>query len=146
MVAGGVAWAAAVAGLVAGWLTADAGLMWAALGCLAAGAGCFVLYWLAALGVHCPLCRARLLIAHGCARSPKAARLLGSHRLAVALAALTGRSFRCPYCGEPCIGRVRDPHQPPPRSRRLDRGRPRPPAAAPATGGGRGNAAARRSV
>jgi hypothetical protein len=53
-------------------------------------------------GVRCPLCHGPLIGKPGCSRNRKAARMLGSYRLAVAARVLLLGRFRCPCCGEPC--------------------------------------------
>jgi hypothetical protein len=52
-------------------------------------------------GAKCPLCMMSPLGRHGCAKHKRAIRLLGSHRLPVALSVLFLGRLRCPYCNEP---------------------------------------------
>lgn len=53
-------------------------------------------------GAICPLCRGRLLHLGRSSRNSRAKTSFGSYRLGVATRVLTGRTFRCPHCGEPC--------------------------------------------
>ena len=65
-------------------------------------------YMMFGSGVRCPLCHGPLIGKSGASRSQKAARLLGSYRLAVASRVILLGRFRCPYCGEPCKCDTRD--------------------------------------
>jgi len=50
----------------------------------------------------CPLCLGKLWVNTGCRRHRKAVQSLGiSYRLGVAISIAIGKSYRCPYCGEP---------------------------------------------
>lgn len=64
--------------------------------------------WIFAARTNCPLCITPVLMSKGCAKHRNARRLLGSHRLRVAVGILFTGSFRCPYCGEPTVLEVRD--------------------------------------
>lgn len=59
-------------------------------------------YLLIGSGVRCPLCHGPVIGKPSCARNHRAARMLGSYRLAVATRVLFLGCFRCPCCGEPC--------------------------------------------
>ena len=48
----------------------------------------------------CPLCMTPILGNKSCNKHARAKRMLGSHKLAVAIAILFCQSFRCPYCNE----------------------------------------------
>ena len=56
--------------------------------------------WTQGYHTNCPLCWTPVLASMGCAKHRKARRLMGSHRLRVALAILFRNRFRCPYCNE----------------------------------------------
>jgi hypothetical protein len=62
-----------------------------------------LLQWMFASGARCSLCMMPVLSRKGCAKHRYAKRFLGSHRLRVALSILLKASFRCPYCNEPTI-------------------------------------------
>ena len=49
---------------------------------------------------NCPLCWTPVLAPGGCAKHRGAKKLMGSHRLPVALAVLFRNRFCCPYCNE----------------------------------------------
>lgn len=70
--------------------------------CLVVTIGLGILYFMVAFGAICPLCRGRLLHLGRSSRNRKAQASLGSYRFGVASRVLTGRTFRCPHCGEPC--------------------------------------------
>jgi hypothetical protein len=55
----------------------------------------------------CPLCRTAVLSVRGCSKHRNAKKLMGSHRLHVAVALLARDSFTCPYCHEPSVLEVR---------------------------------------
>ncbi|MEP4076928.1 hypothetical protein [Haloferula sp.] len=74
---------------------------------LGAAVVCGLGYLMVGSGVRCPLCHGPLIGKPNCSRNRKAARMLGSHRLAVASRVLTIGCFRCPCCGEPCKCDVR---------------------------------------
>jgi len=59
-----------------------------------------ILQWLPAASTHCPLCRTTVLAGSGCAKHRRVRRILGSHRLPVALSIVFRKSFVCPYCHE----------------------------------------------
>lgn len=56
----------------------------------------------------CPLCMTPLMSRPGCAKHRRATTLLGSYRLPVVISILTRGRFRCPYCHEPTVLRLRD--------------------------------------
>jgi hypothetical protein len=60
----------------------------------------FIPQW--ALGAHtnCPLCWTPVIASKSCSKHLHARKLMGSHRLRVALAVLFKNQFRCPYCNE----------------------------------------------
>lgn len=66
-----------------------------------------LLQWMSASGARCSLCMMPVLSRKGCVRHRQAKRFLGSHRLRVALSILLKGSFRCPYCNEPTILRLK---------------------------------------
>ena len=49
---------------------------------------------------NCPLCWTPVLASMACSKHRDARKLMGSHRLRVALAILFKDHFRCPYCNE----------------------------------------------
>ena len=59
-----------------------------------------VLQLLVASRARCPLCLSQPVAIRKCAVHRNARRLLGSHRLRVALSVILRNCFRCPYCGE----------------------------------------------
>ncbi|MEO5714609.1 MAG: hypothetical protein ABIT37_14075 [Luteolibacter sp.] len=60
-----------------------------------------LLQWMISARTRCPLCLTPVLANKECSKHRHARKLLGSHRLRVALAILFKGSFRCPYCHEP---------------------------------------------
>lgn len=66
-----------------------------------------LMQWIAASGARCSLCMMPVLSRKGCSRHRHAKSLLGSQRLRVALSILLKGSFRCPYCNEPTILRLK---------------------------------------
>ena len=64
--------------------------------------------WICAAQTYCPLCMTPVLMRKGCAKHRKARRFLGSYRLRVALSVLFTGRFRCTYCGEPSVLKVRE--------------------------------------
>jgi hypothetical protein len=60
-----------------------------------------------ASAAKCPLCLMPVLSRKGCVKHSSAKRFLGSYRLRVALTILLKGSFRCPYCNEPTILRLK---------------------------------------
>jgi len=61
-----------------------------------------LLFFILSYSWTCPLCMGRLWVKTGCRRHRKAVQALGvSYRLGVATSVLTGKHYRCPYCGEP---------------------------------------------
>ncbi len=60
-----------------------------------------------ASAAKCPLCLMPVLSRKGCSIHRSTKRFLGSHRLRVALSILLKGSFRCPYCSEPTILRLK---------------------------------------
>jgi hypothetical protein len=63
--------------------------------------------WIFAAGAKCPLCMMPVLSRKGCSRHRNAKALLGSQRLRVACSILLKGSFRCPYCNEPTLLRLK---------------------------------------
>ena len=63
---------------------------------------CFLVIPLLTQGYHtnCPLCWTPVLASMACSKHRDARKLMGSHRLRVALAILFKDQFRCPYCNE----------------------------------------------
>jgi hypothetical protein len=68
-----------------------------------------LLQWISASGARCSLCMMPVLSRKGCSKHRHAKSLLGSRRLRVALSILLKGSFRCPYCNEPTILRLKGP-------------------------------------
>ena len=66
-----------------------------------------LIQFIVASAAKCPLCLMPVLSRKGCAKNSSAKRFLGSHRLRVALSILLKGSFRCPYCNEPTILRLK---------------------------------------
>jgi hypothetical protein len=64
--------------------------------------------WLVSARTNCPLCFAPVMESKSCAMNHRAHKFMGSYRLRVALNVLCSGKFRCPYCGEPTILKVRD--------------------------------------
>ncbi len=60
-----------------------------------------------ASAAKCPLCLMPVLSRKGCSTHSNAKRFLGSHRLCVALSILLKRNFRCPFCNEPTVLRLK---------------------------------------
>ena len=56
--------------------------------------------WIQGYHTNCPLCCTPVLAPKGCTKHRDAKKLMGSHRLRVALAILFPNRFRCPYCNE----------------------------------------------
>ena len=66
-----------------------------------------LIQWMFASAAKCPLCMMPVLSRRGCSRHRHAKSLLGSQRLRVALSILLKGSFRCPYCNEPTVLRLK---------------------------------------
>lgn len=66
-----------------------------------------ILQWIIATRANCPLCLTPVLGTKHCAKHRSARSLLGSHRLLVAVTVLLMNRFRCPYCGESSVLKVR---------------------------------------
>ena len=66
-----------------------------------------VIQWMFASAAKCPLCMMPVLSRKGCSRHRHAKSFFGSQRLRVALSILLKGSFRCPYCNEPTILRLK---------------------------------------
>ncbi len=60
-----------------------------------------------ASAAKCPLCLMPVLSRKGCSIHRSTKRFLGSHRQYVALSILLKGNFRCPYCSEPTILRLK---------------------------------------
>ncbi len=56
--------------------------------------------WAEGSNTNCPLCWTPVLTPKACSKHRDARKLMGSHRLRVALAILFKNQFRCPYCNE----------------------------------------------
>ncbi len=56
----------------------------------------------------CPLCMTAVLASRRCSKHRNAKKLVGSHRLPVAVDLWSKGSFTCPYCHEPSILEVRE--------------------------------------
>jgi len=67
-----------------------------------------IIQWLISARARCPLCLTQPVSVRACATNRNAKRLLGSHRLRVAVSIILHNHFRCPYCGETTILEVRD--------------------------------------
>jgi hypothetical protein len=63
--------------------------------------------WMFASAGKCPICMMPVLSLSGCAIHSRTRRVLGSHRLRVALSILLKGSFHCPYCHEPTMLRLK---------------------------------------
>lgn len=72
------------------------------IGALVLGLGVVlaVFQWLTAISAWCPLCVAKVMTRNYCAKHRRALRILGSHRLPVAVSILCKGRFSCPYCHE----------------------------------------------
>ncbi|HEX7261591.1 MAG TPA: hypothetical protein VF258_07220 [Luteolibacter sp.] len=66
-----------------------------------------IIQWIIAARTRCPLCMTPVLARKECAKHRNARAFLGSLRLRVALAILFKGSFRCPYCHEPSVLKLR---------------------------------------
>lgn len=67
--------------------------------------------WMFAEKTRCPLCLTPVLKEKSCSKHRHAKTFLGSFRLRVALAVMVKGSFRCPYCNEPSVLKVRAPRR-----------------------------------
>jgi hypothetical protein len=80
-----------------------------------------VTQWMAGSGTACPLCRTAVLAPKDCSKHRKAKRVLGSHRLRVAIEILFRNRFRCPYCNESTTMELRETiHRPQGHRSQLD--------------------------
>lgn len=93
--------------LLASFVTGKRQLAIAGLGLVGVTFLIALLQWMFASGARCSLCMMPVLSRKGCSKHRHAKRLLGSHRLRVALSILLKGSFRCPYCNEPTILRLK---------------------------------------
>lgn len=57
--------------------------------------------------LRCPLCMVPPLQNRGCSKHRNVERILGSHRLKVAVSILSRGYFSCPYCGEKTVMEAR---------------------------------------
>jgi hypothetical protein len=91
-------------------------LRWAVAGAgvLGLSVGITFVQWIFSSSAKCPLCMMPPLGRRGCSRNRDAKRLLGSYRLRVALSILLKGRFRCPFCNEPTVLRLK-PHPEPQR-------------------------------
>jgi hypothetical protein len=64
--------------------------------------------WTQGAHTNCPLCWTPVLAPKGCSKHRDARKLIGSHRLRVALHVLFKNQFRCPYCNESTGLEIRD--------------------------------------
>jgi len=94
---------AAAGVLIHSLVTHDQGLTFLGLGMLLLAGLVVLLQWSVSNRANCPLCLTPVLTNKGCMKHRNAKTLLGSHRLRVAVALLSTRRFRCPYCGEPTV-------------------------------------------
>lgn len=87
---------------------------WLVAGLVALGTSVVValMKWIFSSNAKCPLCMMPPLGRKGCSRNRNAKRLLGSYRLRVALSILLKGRFRCPYCNEPTVLRLKPLPQP----------------------------------
>lgn len=99
--------AAAIAVLLASAVMADPRLSITGVALLGATLLFTLIQWMFASAAKCPLCMMPVLSRKGCSRHRHAKALLGSQRLRVALSILLKGSFRCPYCNEPTILRLK---------------------------------------
>lgn len=67
-----------------------------------------ILQILVSTRTHCPLCMTPVLGFKSCNKHSQARTIFGSYKLRVALGALFRKSFRCPYCNESSILKVRE--------------------------------------
>ncbi len=88
--------------MVAGLVMDAKQWVWGGSVVLAAWVVSLSLFFVMSYSWKCPLCMGRLWVKTGCRRHTKAVQTLGiSYRLGAALAIVTGKPYRCPYCGEP---------------------------------------------
>lgn len=73
-----------------------------------AGLVCRIMNYIISSRLRCPLCTVQPLMDRRCSKHKSAPKLLGSHRLSVALSILLKNRFICPYCGESTAMRVRE--------------------------------------
>ena len=99
--------AGAVVVFIVSFATDDRQLGIAGLGLAGLSVLLALLQWISASGARCSLCMMPVLSRKGCSKHRHAKPLLGSHRLRVALSILLKGSFRCPYCNEPTILRLK---------------------------------------
>lgn len=99
--------AGAVVVFLASFVTYDRKLGIIGLGLVGVAVLLALLQWIFASGARCSLCMMPVLSRKGCSKHRHSKRLLGSHRLRVALSILLKGSFRCPYCNEPTILRLK---------------------------------------
>lgn len=93
--------------LITSFITADRQLAIVGLGLVGLVVLLALLQWISASGARCSLCMMPVLSRKGCSTHRHAKPLLGSRRLRVALSILLKGSFRCPYCNEPTILRLK---------------------------------------
>ena len=99
--------AAAIGFLLVSAMRADPRLSITGLSLLGATLLFTVIQWMFASAAKCPLCMMPVLSRKGCSRHRQAKSLFGSQRLRVALSILLKGSFRCPYCNEPTVLRLK---------------------------------------
>jgi hypothetical protein len=82
---------------------------WVVGGVVALGLSVVITFvqWIFSSSAKCPLCMMPPLGRSGCSRNRDARRLLGSYRLRVALSILLKGRFRCPFCNEPTVLRLK---------------------------------------
>lgn len=86
----------------------DIQLAWNGVAALGFTVLCAVLLRVFAARCKCPLCMTPLMSRPGCVKHRRATSLLGSYRLPVVISILTRGRFRCPYCHEPTVLRLRE--------------------------------------
>lgn len=69
-----------------------------------------VIKWVLAAKTRCPLCLTPVLARKACSKNRNARRLFGSYRIRAATDILLKGHFRCTYCNEPSILKVRHKH------------------------------------
>lgn len=99
---------AAAVWLVYGLAMNDHRLIYIALGIIGGIVVLTLTEWIVAARTRCPLCMTPVLGSKRCAKHRHARTVLGSYRLRVALAVIFRGTFRCPYCHEPSMLKIRE--------------------------------------
>jgi len=94
--------------LIYGWLFHDVAKIQAAVAMLLALPLVALTQWVTSTRARCPLCLTAVLADKSCSKHSNARSMFGSYRLRVAAAILFKNHFRCPYCGEPTVMKVRE--------------------------------------